>query len=378
MKFQSLTSLLAAVVFVSAPPPAAAASHQPKTLLTLKPGDNNPRNSEGDFIRLANGQWMFVYTHFSGGSSDHAAAYLAARISNDGGRTWSQDEQVVVPNEGGMNVMSVSLLRLRSNRIALFYLRKHSLEDCRPVMRVSEDEGKTWSEPIQIIREPVGYYVMNNDRVIQTSTGRLIAPVALHNLPGYEKPDWTGKITTYHSDDEGRTWQRSKSLLVGKRPDGSREIVQEPGVVELRDGRLMMWMRTNGGSQFVCYSTDHGGHWTEPRPGNLISPRSPASIERIPATGDLVAVWNDHSDIPDELRNKRTPFTAALSRDEGQTWEPPVVIADHPDGWYCYTAIDFAGESILLGHCAGLRSQGGLNTSKITALPITSLYRTGR
>ena len=77
----------------------------------LPPKPENPRNSEGDFIELKDGRVMFVYTHFTGGTSDHATAYLAARFSADDGMTWSADDVTVVPNEGGFNVMSVSLLR---------------------------------------------------------------------------------------------------------------------------------------------------------------------------------------------------------------------------------------------------------------------------
>ena len=43
--------------------------------------------------------------------------------------------------------MSVSLLRLRDGAIALFYLRKNALDDCRMVLRLSTDEGKTWGSP---------------------------------------------------------------------------------------------------------------------------------------------------------------------------------------------------------------------------------------
>ena len=71
---------------------------------------------------MKDGRWLFIYTHFTGGAKDHSTAYLAARESSDGGKTWSDKDQVVVPNEGGFNVMSVSLLRLKSGQIALFYL----------------------------------------------------------------------------------------------------------------------------------------------------------------------------------------------------------------------------------------------------------------
>ena len=74
---------------------------------------------------------------------------------------------VVVENEGGMNVMSVSLLRLQNGEIALFYLRKNSTEDCIPMMRISKDEARTWSDPIPCITDRKGYFVLNNDRVVQ-------------------------------------------------------------------------------------------------------------------------------------------------------------------------------------------------------------------
>ena len=52
--------------------------------------------------------------------------------------------------------MSVSLLRLRDDRIALFYVQKYAspAEARYPfldflLMRTSDDDGRTWSEPTQ-------------------------------------------------------------------------------------------------------------------------------------------------------------------------------------------------------------------------------------
>src|SRR5262245_45945648 len=82
-------------------------------LLPPTPG-KNPRNSEGAFISLKDGRLLFVYTHFTGGGGDHSAAHLAARSSRDGGRTWTDTDELVLANEAKMNIMSVSLLRLPS------------------------------------------------------------------------------------------------------------------------------------------------------------------------------------------------------------------------------------------------------------------------
>ena len=150
-------------------------------VLKLDPSASNPRNSEGSFVTLKDGKILFVYSHYtSGNGGDHDPAHLASRISADGGKTWTQQDARVLDNEGGMNVMSVSLLRLKNGEIALFYLRKNTVQDCIPYVRFSKDEAKTWSEPVKCITDKEGYFVLNNDRVIQLKSGRLLMAVALH------------------------------------------------------------------------------------------------------------------------------------------------------------------------------------------------------
>lgn len=347
-------------------------------IVLLPPGPDNPRNSEGDFVTLRDGRIMFVYTHFTAGAGDHAAAHLAARFSRDNGKSWTDRDAVVVANEGRWNVMSVSLLRLADGRIALFYLQKNSTKDCRPVVRFSSDEAETWSEPTQIIPDAQrDYYVLNNGRVIQLEygahKGRLVVPVAQHSFVDRKLPP--GQVTAYFSDDAGRTWHRSDSTLAHG-SDGKRIDLQEPGVVELKDGQLLIFIRTREGSQYLSNSPDAGKTWTQPRPSEIRSPLSPASIERIPTTGDLLLAWNDHRDIAPELARKRTPFAVAISKDDGKSWTNVKVLEDDPDGWYCYTAIHFVDDHVLLGHCAGSnRVGGGLNTTQITRFPIDWLYR---
>ena len=340
--------------------------------LVLAPSANNPRNSEGDFIVLEDGRVLFVYTHFVGGGGDHDAAHLAARASKDGGRTWTKEDTVLVENEGGMNVMSVSLLRLENGDIALFYLRKNSTDDCRPLMRISKDEAKTWSEPVECIPEPVGYYVVNNDRVIQLDSGRLVIPAARHALKG--EPFGRGKAVCFLSDDNGATWRASKSLL--EAPEDVKTGLQEPGVIELEDGRIMMLCRTSAGCQYRSWSKDGGVTWSTPEPTDIISPVSPATFERIPGTGDILLVWNNHEDIDAQRKGKRTPLNTAISKDECATWRNVKTLEDNPHGWYCYTAMAFVGDAVLLGHCAGDRREtNGLALTQVLRVPVEWLYK---
>ncbi|MFO7975661.1 MAG: sialidase family protein [Candidatus Hydrogenedentota bacterium] len=349
---------------------AAGETAAPRRTLVLSPSKENPRNSEGDFIQLADGRVLFVYTHFTGSASDHGTAFLAGRFSNDGGKTWTDDDTVILPNEGDMNVMSVSLLRLQTGEIAMVYLRKNSTSDCRPVMRISTDEAKTWSDPVVCIKS-VGYYVVNNDRVIQLDSGRLVIPTARHSLPG-ESFQRRGQAMCFLSDDNGETWYPSQSILDA--PENSKSGLQEPAVVALKDGRLMMLCRTDQGCQMRSFSTDEGLTWTPPEKTNIISPVSPATIERIPGTGDLLLLWNDHSDIEPSLKDKRTPFAAAISRDEGQTWENVRLLENDPNGWYCYTALEFVGDFALVGHCAGNPTVGRLSRTQVLRVHIPWFY----
>jgi len=328
---------------------------------------DNPRNSEGDFIELRDGRILFVYSRFIGGSgSDHAPAQLVGIYSNDDGISWTMDNQVIVDKEGDMNVMSVSLLRLKNGKIALVYARKNSISDCIPQLRLSEDEGKTWTDPRAIIQDRNGYFVVNNDRIVQLKSGRILVPVSMHKTP---QTPWKNKgtIQCYYSDDDGISWHSGDSVLT---PDSI--ITQEPGLVELKGGILMIYMRASGGTQYQSFSKDNGLTWDMAKPATIPSPISPASIKTIPKTGDLLLVWNNNgASGPGYFKSKRSPLTIAVSKNQGKSWQKIKNIEDDPNGMFCYTAIHFTKSHVLLGYGVGL----GLQNSYIRRLSLDWIYR---
>ena len=57
----------------------------------IPPSENNPRNSEGAFIRAKNGDILFAYSRYTGASAhDHAACDIALIRSSDEGESWSE------------------------------------------------------------------------------------------------------------------------------------------------------------------------------------------------------------------------------------------------------------------------------------------------
>ena len=337
-------------------------------VLELPPTEQNPRNSEGDFIRLISGDILFVYTHYYGESGDdHASACLMSRVSQNYGQSWSEEDEMVLENEGRMNVMSVSLLRLRDRSIALFYLVKEDAGDCRPYLRYSYDEGKTWTDRIEIISSR-SYNVVNNSRVILLPEGRIIIPVARHNYRGGDVYNYESKATLFclYSDDGGRRWKQSEEV-----PNANNIMYQEPGVVELADGRLLMTIRNASGRQYYSYSRDRGVTWSESEPSPLVSPTSPAAIVREPNGDKLVAVWN-------ESTTARNPLTIALLSPDGKTIISKRTLdkAD-PDEvrGFCYPALFFVdADSLLVAYCAG-RTPSGLNATRIALTNFNDLTK---
>ena len=137
-------------------------------VLDLKPSPTNARNSEATFVTLKSGRILLIWSKFIGDDhSDFGSGVIAARWSDDGGRTWSDKDRVLVEKDpAATNVMSPSALRLQDGRIALLYLRKEGTRICMPLIRFSDDEAGTFSDPVGAAIVP-GYYCVNNDRMIQ-------------------------------------------------------------------------------------------------------------------------------------------------------------------------------------------------------------------
>jgi hypothetical protein len=179
-----------------------------------------------------------------------------------------------------------------------------------------------------------------------------------------------GFLQTYYSDDGGNSWNAGE---VVSNPD--HVVLQEPGLIVLQDKRIMMFIRADAGVQYIAYSKDDGISWTAAAPSNIPSPLSPASIKRVPATGDLLMAWNNNGGEVEAIKGKRTPFTVAISKDDGQNWIYKKDIENNPDGWYCYTAIDFVGDHVLLGYCAGdRRENNGLAETHICRIDLEWMY----
>lgn len=328
-----------------------------------------PRYSEGSIVALRDGSLLYATTEFVGGGADHATATIVCRTSQDGGRTWGE-QRTLQENIGKQNVMSVTLRRLPPGgdaaKLGMFFLIKHSQTDLDLVLRISEDDGKTFGEPI-LITPQEGYHVMNNDRVCILSSGRIVCPVA--TTPDVFKK-WGGHFVCvcHLSDDGGRTWRQSSGQV-----DQPKRGAMEPEVVELSDGKLLMIVRTQLGHIATSVSEDGGDHWSEPGKLAVEAPESPATIRTVPATGDLLLIWNKTYQAGSGHGGKRTPLTAAISNDKGQTWQNIRQLETASDREFAYTSVLFHKDRALLSYYVQDSATKRIS-SRFRSLPVRWFY----
>ena len=162
-----------------------------------------------------------------------------------------------------------------------------------------------WSEPFFI-----GYDIMMNKPIVLTS-GEWLFPLAVWNVgirslpPQFDSKTPEKGSFVYKSSDNGKTFHKLGGADIKNRH------FDEHMVLELRDGRLMMLVRTFYGIG-VSYSYDRGKTWSAGKDSGLGGPSSRFHITRL-KSGRLLLV--NHVDF-----TKRNNLMVLLSEDDGVTW----------------------------------------------------------
>ncbi|WP_166831655.1 exo-alpha-sialidase [Thalassoroseus pseudoceratinae] len=349
------------LLMLAGPPPQEVTEDISQIVYRATP--KNPRYTEGSIVALGNGDLLFAVTEFQDGGSDFAKAHIVARRSSDGGRTWGE-KKVLQENTGGMNVMSVTLRRLPDGSIGLFYLQKNSHDDLKMFVRHSTDEAETFRDPIPVTTDD-GYHVINNDRITVLSSGRLLAPAA--STPDVQKVNHF-VCRCYLSDDNGHTWRKGTGEV-----DAPKRGAMEPEVAELKDGRLLMLVRNQLGFVGKSYSEDGGETWSKMTSLGVQGPEAPATLRRIPSTGDLLLIWNNTYTKNAGHGGRRTPLTAAISRDEGNSWTIVNNLEANPQRTYSYTSLTFVGHRAVMSYWESGPGKGQYSC-RFRSLPVAWFY----
>lgn len=198
----------------------------------------------------------------------------------------------------------------------------------------SEDEGQSWSEPVNItsqVKNPAWKLMFNGPgKGITMQNGTLVF------AGQYKDENDMPHSTIIYSQDQGKTWD------IGT---GAKSNTTEAQVVELNNGDLMLNMRDNRGDyRGVATTSDLGKTWTE-HPSSrsaLIEPVCMGSLITYPENRkEEDASWLFFSNPASS--EERQHITIKASKDQGLTWpKQHHVLLDEKKGWgySCLTVLD--------------------------------------
>lgn len=320
---------------------AAPEIRAPFTPLELK----KPGAACSSIVRLADGALM-------------TAEGNSTIISRDGAVTWGERRAILADypavNEkptAGVPGSQIMLLRTRDN-ILVGVWRDPRVDDWDKTTGAlgpkaegdvwsirSLDGGQTWTDKQKLFDGICGHPPIN---LLQLKDGNIVVPVQY-----YASHPLRCVIRTYVSADNGKTWRGGNIIDLGGH--GDHDGAFEPSLVELRDGRVWMVIRTNLDRFWEAFSDDGGLNWRIIRPTTIDASSSPPYVTRL-ASGRLILFWNrlypegqtsyqrrsgKYSEVAGSWH--REELSVALSDNDGITWSTPRIVAREPKKWLSYS-----------------------------------------
>lgn len=272
---------------------------------------------------------------------------LLLKISTDNGVTWNHE--TVVWNDGRNTCGNpCPVVDKESGRIWLFMtwnlgsdvekriIRKESQDTRRPFVCYSDDDGVSWSKPVDLsktCKDPSwGWYATGPGVGIQLQRGKYRGRLVIPANHSYDDP--SGKIAggpfgygshVLISDDYGKTWKMSEPIRPG---------CNESQVIELSDGSLLMNMRSYNDNHCRAISTseDGGETWSAIRPDRqLVESRCQASLIRYGTFDNKNMFLFSNPAVP----YGRTHMTIKTSFDDCKTWSNAKLIHPGPSAYSC-------------------------------------------
>ncbi len=330
-----------------------------RVVLTIEPTPQNPRNSEGSFIRDKNGGILYAYSRWSGDSSDdHASCDIAVISSEDEGETWSDCSIIARASDFGVkNIMCASAIRLGDDSLCVFFIINED-GGTTSIGRTISKDGIYFKSERCICNMPKAYYVIENDRYIRLTDGRIATAAAVYE---HETEVMNGgRVVGIVSEDDGKSFHLAGDFL--DLPfDGKKGIaLEEPEIIELRQNCIWILSRTVYSYQYQAFSYDGMKTFTKAEPSVFSSPLSPVSLIRL-SDNSIAAAYNpipnytgrsvfSGDNRSDEFWSGRTPLVLRISKDNAKTWGELMPIETEKNADFSYPALFETRDGILCAY----------------------------
>lgn len=308
---------------------------------------------------------VLAFAEGRAGQGDAGDIDLLVKRSTNNGQSWS--EQAVVWSDGNNTCGNpCPVIDQATGRIILMMTWNMGNEDegdiithnsdntRRPYMCYSDDDGLTWSEPVDLSESckypDWGWYATGPGVAIQLKSEKYKNRIVIPANHSYTTDKEVEKVTeggygygshVLLSDDGGKNWRMSTAIAPG---------CNESQVVELSDGRLLMNMRSyNGmGCRAIAWSEDGGESWSEIEHALQLTDEvcQASFIEYGAYAGKKMYLFSNPGNPVDRLF-----MTIKASFDECKSWSNGKLIFAGPSAYSCMTVL--ADENIGLLFEAG-------------------------
>lgn len=273
---------------------------------------------------------------YSGGTREPAPENsVLLSYSDDHGVTFTKPEVIAGPR-GSARAFDPTLWLDPAGRLWYIFNRgdreagKHGVY--ARICSKPDARNPDWDEEFRVGFDDVPVAFRMNKPIV-LSTGEWVLPVTHSPEVSFEwfaGPKQVQGVAI--SRDKGRTWKLHGALAA---PNWALENM----VVELRDRRLWMLIRTGSGFLWESFSADRGKTWTEATQTAIANPGSRFFIRRL-ESGSLLLV--------NHYRFKgRSHLTAQLSRDDGKSWNDGLLL-DERSGVSYPDAVEAKGGEITV------------------------------
>ena len=289
---------------------------------------------------------LLAYCEARTASSDWALMDIILQRSEDQGRTFGEAIVLASGNEKHKTVNNPIMMQDKRGRIHFLYCEDYSVDGGRVLRRFSDNDGISWSEPIDITDFTMpswrNVFALGPGHGISTDDGTLVVPVWM--VPKYHEAPLRSHapsiLSTLYSTDFGESWH------IGEILRSTADIINpnEAEITVASDGRVYINARIQGYCRAVAYSKTGYSDWTDYRPDySLYDPQCFGSVAyyRDESYGHIILFSNCKS------KTSRTNVTVCASEDDGATFSHYKVISEERGG-YTETAVDNAKKLIYV------------------------------
>ena len=269
--------------------------------------------------------------------SDWAHIDLLLYRSEDGGVTIDGPLLLASGDEAHPTVNNPVLIAARDGRVCFLYCRDYSVGGGDVFLRVSDDDGRTWSEPRDLMAstrpEAHAAFAFGPGHGIETPDGTLLSPVWF--VPAGAHPDprshHPARVSVFYSKDRGDTWSLGEILPETPACPDPNETA---AAVTTTGGVFLNTRLTGAGYRASAWSGTGIDGFTAFRPArDLPDPTCMGSVVSTDWRGRHVLLSVNCAST-DERKN----LTCRMSLDDGHTW-PRALTVEPGDAGYADLAV---------------------------------------